>query len=402
MQRYALGLLVSLFISSHLSASWRRETAAELRLISLQLSADNPTSEREDLLSNANARLQYFKDDNSQQYRHELGLSYGTSLESGEDYQSFNGRSTIVFPQSRSNHSLSLGGTYIRGSDPIGQALEQLAAEEADDFLGLQLSYGHQRELSPRDAIRIELGLARNEQADFRILSQEAQLAYIYRFLRTWSSTWRLRLTQQQAPPVEDNQIAELANDHIWTLSPAVSLEAGVGFSTQRQGDQQGQGLLYLAALNYQSQSLEEIKELDKEGEPDASQSKAGKRSGFEQAEDNRGASLVRLGWTRSRDQRRLGDPFFVADQAFLTWTIGLSPRQALQFDLRQTQATDGPQSGLRESTGSAAYRLRHDYSIGPSSLAGQFGAEASLQRTENLGRNFERVLYTLLYGLTF
>ncbi len=398
-----LALCLSLTSIELKAAGWRRDSTVEARATTVELSAEQPPLSREQPVGILNSRLRFGLDQAATQYRHEIGVTHGQSLKDDTSYQIATARSSVNFVEEHQTDSLSLGALFTHGTDPISQPLEVVVAAAPKDFLSVQAGYSHQRDFSARQGWRAELGLSQNQQGEFSVTTEDVQLAYVYRPARTWTTNWRVRLSEQQTPGFEDSHLREVANDHNISLSPGLSLEAGLGYSIREQGDQYGDGLIYMAALNYSTQSIIQD-EGDGKGGASGEKKPAPEKADFKSEDGLRGISIARVGWSRSRDQRRIGDPIFVADQFFATWGIGLSPVHALQVDIRRTIAQEGPQSvdGLQEDTGTIAYRYNHDYGTGSKTVHGTLGLEASTQKTETAVQTLHRTLYSILYAIAF
>lgn len=412
-------------MSAAQAAPWKSERSTEMRYQHLRLVSEDQDFKREEPVASLGARYRLLGEGMSSQWRHEIGLDLGKSLKSKTNYQIASLRSSLVLPSPRSTQTLSLGLQHARGSDPINQPVELVAADpEPSPFTSVQLSFTHQHDFNVRHAFSFELGLSHNQQDDFSLQSEDLELAYTYRSSRLSSTKFRIRQSEQQGKDTEPYHQTELGIDQLVNLSPSLSLDGSVGYGVRRQGEQRGEGLLYLGALSYSSEHGGEEENAEQDGLKPKKKKKD--RPDIKDNRGLRGASVFRIGMSRSRDQRRAGDPLFVADQIFGSWGLSINQNHGLMLNLRQTKSRDdivrsepgvavpeaepdaAPEATLeargplKENAADFSYRWNHELGSDRRPMGGVWGLEASAQITEDGPQRYRRQVYSMLYGLVF
>ncbi len=385
------------------AAPWKSERSMEMRYQHLRLLSIDQDFKREEPVAGLEGRYKLTAEGIASQWQHNLGVNLGKSLKTRTNYQILNARSTLSMPAPSSTQTLTFGIDHTRGNDPINQPVELvLASDDPAPFTSIQLGFTSQHNFNPRHAIGIEIGLSHNLQGDFELQTQDAEFAYIYNASRLSTSKLRLRQSEQQGEDTEPYHQTQLAIDQLLALSPTLGFDGSVGYGIRRQGEQKGSGLLYLAALSYNTEHRSE----DEQSEQNPF--KAKKKQERADIKDNRGlrgVSVFRLGMSRASDQRRAGDPIFVADQIFASWGLSLNQNHGLQLGLQQTKSKDDVESiggRLHEDSIDLSYRWNHEVGSDRQPMGGVWGIEGRAQATQDGEREYERQVYTMIYGLVF
>jgi hypothetical protein len=396
-------LIVALLLLSDfaLGNDWRQETALSLRLQQLRLETKQPEQKRSDRLGGVEASYRRYRETAALTRNHEWGVSYGESLETASAFRILSTRHTIGLRERNLSHTFSLGALYSSGNDPINQPVEQTIDLDPRPFTSLQLGYVQQRELDIRNSIAWEAGISRNQQADTKIDTADGQVAWTHRPGRTWTSTLRSRIGKQMGKGLPDNSQFELAQDNLVAVSPRLSFDGGLGYNVRREGEQKAQSLLLLAALNYSTQTLFPMNEETGVRIPTPVE-----RPELEAEQIDRGVSFLRLGCSRARDQRRNGDPFFIADRCFFITAMPLSDNQGLRLSLSRTESHDLALNNsfgrFREHAGELVYRWDHVYGASSGAERGALEAEVAAQHANVADVESLRQVYTLRYSLIF
>lgn len=385
------------------AAPWKSERSSELRYQHLRLVSEDQDFEREEPVASLGGRYRLLGEGLTSQWRHELGLDLGKSLKTRTDYQIASLRSSVVLPHPRSTQTLAFAVQHSRGSDPINQPVELVVTDpNPAPFTSVQLSFTHQQDFNPRHGISVELALSHNQQDAFSLQSEDLELAYTYRANRLSTTKWRVRQSEQQGKDIDPYHQTELGMEQILALSQTLTVDGSVGYGVRRQGEERGEGLLYLGALNY---STEHGSEEEPSEQNPLKPKKKKDRPDIKDHQGLRGASVFRVGMSRSRDQRRVGDPLFVSDQIFGSWGLSLNQNHGLMLNLRRSKSRDevgALGARLAEDAGDFSYRWNHELGSDRSPMGGVWGLEASGQITEEAERRYRRQVYSMLYGLVF
>lgn len=372
-----------------LAETWKLHPAITLKAADVYLSARNPADQYGSSFKAAEGQLRLLREDVNSLWETSGKLIQAQANEApyGESQlrTSYQNRQKL----SVSNFDLSYRQTH--GFDPIGQLIEEAANKDARSFESIYGGAFHQITLDTANDIGVYLGGGRNNEGDSTVESKDAQLSWDHRHSLAWSSRIRLRMTDAET------RQKEIIQEHLYRFNPKLSSELSYGYAIQDNREETTGAALWGVSMQYRTAGLI--------SSPTAYQAIGSSRAiSAEEAESLRGASLYKLGWTHSRDQRRAGDPYYYADIFYGSAVVEFWGKQSLELKGSHSRASehqlldseDDFQSGIIQGNYLLPHRFMARY---PDAL---FTLGYSAERTELPPRRYFREIYQASYALVW
>ncbi len=312
------------------AASWRSQSLLEGRLqqVSLRSDTDTEKAHRETIQSGVRAAEVFFSESEAAEQRVRLTADAAMTLDTHRWLQNLSAEALQTWNTARTHLTLGLNLTEKRGEDLVGLPLEQSFQQNPEPFRSIGSFLSYQYALDATQSLVASVAFGRNTQSPSALNTEEAQAAWIYRPEQHWTVSLQLRRGQQQGLAIPDESFTEISHSEFWAFAPFWSLDGNIGWTQQIVQDQSQQALLFSGALNfYADPSANSAENLNKRFRPLYDSLDTASEAGLQHS------SLARIGWSRSFDQRRAGDPFFLADRYVLRLAQAVFKDQGLAIE---------------------------------------------------------------------
>jgi hypothetical protein len=210
-----------------------------------------------------------------------------------------------------------------------------------------------------------------------------------------------IRGTQKVRDGISSNSW-EIKNDDLWVLSSDWSVQTTLGALQQDVDSEKTSSFIMGAALSYVIRTA--VADEQKAKAQPLAQDMI-RRPDLDRIENVRTQSQFRAGWDRNLDQRRKGDPQFLADQFYIQGLWAIDAEQNLQIDLQRSQSIDKAVPGADGLiTNLANLDYRWTTQVGPSTagILGSFGLGITQEQVKQNPQRFDRQLLRVSYAVSF
>jgi hypothetical protein len=372
-----------------LAETWNLHPAISLKAADVYLSARNPADQYGSSFKAAEGQLRILREDANSIWQTSATLLQAQANEA--PYGESQLRSSFQKRDKFSLSNIDLSYRQTHGFDPLGQLIEEAANKDSRSFESVYAGLYHQTALDAANDIGVYLGGGKNSEGDFTVESKDAQLSWDHRHSVAWSSRIRLRLTDAETKQ------KEILQEHLYRFNPKLSSELTYGYAIQDNREETTGAALWGISMQYRTSGLL--------NSPTAYQALGSSRTmSAEEVESLRGASLYKLGWTHSRDQRRAGDPYYYADIFYGSAVMEFWGKQSIELKGSHSRASehqlldsqDDLQSGIIQANYLVPHRFMTRY---PDAL---LTLGYSAERTELPPRRYFREIYQASYALVW
>jgi hypothetical protein len=365
-----------------------------------QLQSRNPDLKRPDHLNILGGRSLFLFEESKLNAQAELGATAGNSGNSS--FTALQARSAATWREAHSSDTLELGWLRTHGADATQRPLEETILEEGDPFTSTRAAWRHDHQLNLMNSLSMVAGITRNLDGTTDLESRDLAASWAHLLSRHWTNTLSLIRSSQRVRDGLSSNSWEIRNDDLWILSPDWSVQSSLGALQQDVDDEKRTSFVMGAAVSYVLRSAM----------PDEQRGKAQpiaqdmiRRPDLDRIENIRTQSQFRAGWDRNLDQRRKGDPQFLADQFYIQGLWAIDPEQNLQIDLQRSQSIDRTVPGADGLiTHLASLDYRWTTNVGPSTagILGSFGLGITQEQVKQNPQRFDRQLLRVSYAVTF
>ncbi len=388
-----------MFSPSLVAAPLKNLNTVEYAYIDQVLSSRTPKLERPDHLNILTGRSLYLLEDAKFNWLGELGATAGNSGSSS--FTALQARSAATWKEARSSDSLEASWLRTHGADATQRPLEETIVGTDAPFTATQIAYRHQHQLNAQDSVQVGAAISRNLNAGSDLQSRDLTASWSRLLTKSWINSLELRRGTQQVKNGLASDSWELQNQDVWNLNADWSTQTAIGALQQNVEGTKKTSFVAGAALAYILRSTSpDKKDKNQSINPDMIN-----RPDLDRLENIRSQSQFRAGWFRSLDQRRKGDPQYLADQYFAQGLWVIDPEQNLQVDLQRSQSADKTVPGvaaLRRDQANMDYRWIQP--VGPMTLGllGTFGLGVTQERVTQNPLRYDRQQLRVSYGVTF
>ncbi|WP_141733787.1 hypothetical protein [Oligoflexus tunisiensis] len=365
-----------------------------------QLSSRNPEIKRPDHLNILGGRSLFLYEESKFNAQAELGATAGDSGRSS--FTALQARSGATWRGAHSSDTVEVGWLRTHGADATQRPLEETVLEIGAPFTGTRAGYRHEHQLGTMDSMSLSGGISRNIDGTTDLESREVAAGWSHLLNRSWTNTLSVIRGTQKVKDGEASDTWEIRNDDLWALNTDWSVQTTVGGLQQNVEEETRNSVVMGAALSYVLRSAK----------PDDQKNKAQpiaqdmiRRPDLDRIENVRTQSQFRAGWDRNLDQRRAGDPQFLADQFYIQGLWVVDPEQSLQIDLQRSQSIDKTVPGSADFISNVAnLDYRWTTQVGPSTagVLGSFGLGITQEQIKQDPQRYDRQLLRVSYAVTF
>lgn len=365
-----------------------------------QLQSRNPKLKRPDHLNILGGRSLFLYEQAKLNAQAELGASAGNSGNSS--FTALQARSAATWREQHSSNTLEASWLRTHGADATQRPLEETVLEEGAPFTSTRAAYRHDHQLNLMNSISAAAGISRNLDGATDLESREVAASWAHLLDRDWTNTLSLIRGTQKVKEGLSSKSWEIKNDDLWVLNSDWSVQTTVGALQQDVDSEKKTSFVMGAAVSYVLRSA--VPEQDK-GKAQGIAQDMIRRPDLDRIENVRTQSQFRAGWDRNLDQRRKGDPQFLADQFYVQGLWAIDPEQNLQIDLQRSQSIDKTVPG---ADGLITHLANLDYRwttvVGPSTagILGSFGLGITQEQVKQNPQRFDRQLLRVSYAVTF
>ncbi len=365
-----------------------------------QLQSRNPKLKRPDHLNILGGRSLFLFEQQKLNAQAELGATAGNSGSSS--FTSLQARSSATWREQHSSDTLEAGWLRTHGADATQRPLEETVLQDGAPFTSTRAAYRHDHQLNMMNSVSATAGISRNLDGATDLESRELGASWAHLINRSWTNTLSLIRGTQKVRDGISSKSWEIKNDDLWVLSSDWSVQTTLGALQQDVDSEKKSSFIMGAALSYviRSATPEEQK-----GKAQPIAQDMIRRPDLDRIENVRTQSQFRAGWDRNLDQRRKGDPQFLADQFYIQGLWAIDPEQNLQIDLQRSQSIDKTVPGADGLTTTLAnLDYRWTTGVGPTSagILGSFGLGITQEQVKQNPQRFDRQLLRVSYAVTF
>jgi hypothetical protein len=330
----------------------------------------------------------------------ELGATAGNSGNSS--FTALQARSAATWRAAHSSDTLELGWLRTHGADATQRPLEETILEEGAPFTSTRAGYRHDHQLNMMNSLSLAAGITRNLDGTTDLESRDLAASWAHLLDRHWTNTLSLIRGTQKVKDGISSHSWEIRNDDLWVLNSDWSVQSTIGALQQDVDNETRASFIMGAAVSYVLRSA--VSEEHKGKAQPIAQDMI-RRPDLDRIENLRTQSQFRAGWDRNLDQRRKGDPQFLADQFYIQGLWAIDPEQNLQIDLQRSQSIDKSVPGADGLlTHLASLDYRWTTAVGPATagVLGSFGLGITQEQVKQNPQRFDRQLLRVSYAVTF
>jgi hypothetical protein len=365
-----------------------------------QLQSRNPTLKRPDHLNILGGRSLFLYEQSKLNAQAELDATAGNSGDS--TFTALQARTAATWRSAHSADTLEAGWLRTHGADATQRPLEQTILDVGTPFTSTRAAYRHDHQLDMMNSLTATAEISRNLDGSSDLESREVAASWAHSLDRNWTNTLSMIRGSQKVRKGSNSSSWEIKNDDLWVLNNDWSVQTTLGGLQQDIDKAKKNTYIMGAAVSYVLRT----------SVPDDQKNKAQpisqdmiRRPDLDRIENVRPQSQFRAGWDRNLDQRRQGDPQFLADQFYIQGLWAIDPEQNLQVDLQSSQSIDKTTSGAAGLiTKLANLDYRWTTTVGPSAagILGSFGLGITQEQVKQNPLRFDRQLLRVSYALTF
>jgi hypothetical protein len=365
-----------------------------------QLQSRNPKLKRPDHLNILGGRSLFLYEQSKLNAQAELGATTGDAGPSS--FTALQARTSATWRDAHSADTIEAGWLRTHGADATQRPLEQTILEEGAPFTSTRAAYRHDHQLDLMNSVAATAGISRNLDGTTDLESREVAASWAHLLDRNWTNTLSMiRGTQKVRDGISSNSW-EIKNDDLWVLSSDWSVQTTLGALQQDVDSEKTSSFIMGAALSYVIRTA--VADEQKAKAQPLAQDMI-RRPDLDRIENVRTQSQFRAGWDRNLDQRRKGDPQFLADQFYIQGLWAIDAEQNLQIDLQRSQSIDKAVPGADGLiTNLANLDYRWTTQVGPSTagILGSFGLGITQEQVKQNPQRFDRQLLRVSYAVSF
>jgi hypothetical protein len=365
-----------------------------------QLQSRNPKLKRPDHLNILGGRSLFLYEQSKLNALAELGATAGNSGDSS--FTALQARTAATWRNAQSADTLEAGWLRTHGADATQRPLEETVLDVGAPFTSTRAAYRHDHQLDLMNSVSAAAGISRNLDGTTDLESREVAASWAHRLDRNWTNTLSLLRGTQKVRDGISSSSWEIRNDDLWVLNNDWSVQTTVGGLQQDVDKEKKNTFIMGAAVSYVLRSAAPDEQGSK-GQPIAQDMI--RRPDLDRIENVRTQSQFRAGWDRNLDQRRKGDPQFLADQFYVQGLWAIDPEQNLQIDLQRSQSIDKTTPGAAGLiTNLASLDYRWTTAVGPATagILGSFGLGITQEQVKQNPQRYDRQLLRVSYAVTF